>query len=103
MAQLDYRTRAISSLSTDDTDSEDSCDSSAALPGRRKSMSFVAVRSALYQLTCFSDFKTEKLGSGFFAEVFKVKPRDLELRFVSAFSRAAVRAFDRSRTTARER
>ena len=73
MAQFDYRTRTISSLSTDDTDSEDSCDSPTTLSGRRKSLSFMAVRSALYQLTCLNDFKTEKLGSGFFAEVFKVK------------------------------
>ena len=72
MAQLDYKTWATSSLYNNDMDSEDSCDSSAPFPRRHKSMSFVAVRSAHYQLTCLSDFKTEKLGSEFFSEVFKV-------------------------------
>ena len=40
---------------------------------RPRSASFVAVRSALYQLTRLSDFKTEKIGAGFFADVFKVE------------------------------
>ena len=39
---------------------------------RPRSASFVALRSALYQITCLSDFKLEKIGSGFFADVFKV-------------------------------
>ena len=52
-------------------------------------MSFLAVRSALYQLTCLSDFQTEKLGSGFFADVFKVKLGE-EPYFVSAFHHLSV-------------
>ena len=42
---------------------------------RRKrpcSASFVAVRAALYQLTRLNDFRAEKIGGGFYADVFKV-------------------------------
>lgn len=40
---------------------------------RPRSASYIAVRSAVYQLTSFSDFETEKIGAGFFADVFKVR------------------------------
>ena len=36
------------------------------------SASYIAVRDALYQLTRLSDFKAEKIGGGFYADVFKV-------------------------------
>lgn len=39
---------------------------------RRRSASYIAVRDALYQLTRLSDFKSEKIGGGFYADVFKV-------------------------------
>ena len=39
---------------------------------RPKSASYVALRSAVYQLTSMADFKLEKIGSGFFADVYKV-------------------------------
>ena len=39
---------------------------------RLKSRSFEAVKSALYQLTRLNDFQTEKIGAGFFADVYKV-------------------------------
>lgn len=39
---------------------------------RPKSASYVALRSAVYQLTSMADFKLEKIGAGFFADVFKV-------------------------------
>lgn len=41
-------------------------------PNRRKSTSFLAVKEAVYQLTCLNDFVCEKLGAGFFADVYKV-------------------------------
>ena len=40
---------------------------------RPRSASFIAVRSAVFQLTSLSDFKLEKIGSGFFADVYKVR------------------------------
>ena len=42
--------------------------------GRKRpcSASYVAVRSALYQLTRLNDFRHEKIGGGFYADVFKV-------------------------------
>ena len=40
---------------------------------RPRSASFMAVRSAVFQLTSLSDFKLEKIGSGFFADVYKVR------------------------------
>ena len=40
-------------------------------PRRRRSSSYIAVRSALYQLTSYSDFTTQKIGAGFYADVFK--------------------------------
>lgn len=39
---------------------------------RPRSASYVALRSAVYQLTSLADFKLEKIGSGFFADVYKV-------------------------------
>ncbi len=39
---------------------------------RPKSASYVALRSAVYQLTSMADFKLEKIGAGFFADVYKV-------------------------------
>ena len=39
---------------------------------RRRSSSFMAVQSALFQLNYISDFDVVKIGEGFFAEVFKV-------------------------------
>ena len=39
---------------------------------RPRSASYVALRTAVYQLTSMGDFKREKIGSGFFADVFKV-------------------------------
>ena len=46
-----------------------------AQPPRRprpRSASYVALRSAVYQLTSMADFKREKIGAGFFADVYKV-------------------------------
>ena len=46
------------------------------LRGKRRprpcSASYIAVRAALYQLTRLSDFRAEKIGGGFYADVFKV-------------------------------
>ena len=39
---------------------------------KRRSSSFVAVQSALFQLNCLEDFDLEKIGEGFFARVYKV-------------------------------
>lgn len=39
---------------------------------RPRSASYVALRSAVYQITSLSDFMLEKIGSGFFADVYKV-------------------------------
>ena len=39
---------------------------------RPRSASYVALRSAVYQITSLSDFSREKIGSGFFADVYKV-------------------------------
>ena len=39
---------------------------------RRRSSSFMAVQSALFELNYISDFDVVKIGEGFFAEVFKV-------------------------------
>ena len=39
---------------------------------RPRSASYAALRSAVYQLTSMADFKREKIGAGFFADVFKV-------------------------------
>lgn len=39
---------------------------------RPRSASYVAVRSALYQLNSLGDFKREKIGGGFYADVYKV-------------------------------
>ena len=36
------------------------------------SASYLAVRAALYQLTRLSDFRAEKIGGGFYADVFRV-------------------------------
>ena len=40
-------------------------------PRRPRSASYIAVRAALYQLTSFADFSTQKIGAGFYADVFK--------------------------------
>lgn len=39
---------------------------------RPRSASYVALRSAVYQLTSLADFTLEKIGFGFFADVYKV-------------------------------
>lgn len=39
---------------------------------RPRSASYVALRSAVYQLTSMADFQLEKIGFGFFADVYKV-------------------------------
>ena len=39
---------------------------------RPRSASYIALRSAVYQITCLNDFNREKIGSGFFADVYKV-------------------------------
>ena len=39
---------------------------------RRRSSSFVAVQSALFQLSCLEDFDLKMIGEGFFAKVYKV-------------------------------
>lgn len=41
--------------------------------GRPRSASYVALRSAVYQISCMNDFTREKIGSGFFADVYKVR------------------------------
>ena len=51
----------------------DSSDESSYSPNRRKSTSFLAVKEAVYQLTCLNDFTCEELGAGFFADVYKVR------------------------------
>ncbi len=48
-------------------------------PNRRKSTSYLAVKEALYQLTCLNDFICEDLGAGFFADVYKVSRSQLWL------------------------
>ena len=49
-------------------------DGASRRQARPKSTSYEALRSALYQLTRMADFKVEALlGSGFFADVYKVK------------------------------
>jgi serine/threonine protein kinase len=42
---------------------------------RRRSSSFLAVQSALFELNYISDFDVVKIGEGFFAEVFKATHR----------------------------
>ena len=39
---------------------------------RPRSASYLALRSAVFQLTSMSDFKREKIGAGFFADVYRV-------------------------------
>ena len=53
--------------------SNDSYDSRPTPKIRPRSMSFLAVRQAVFQLTCLNDFTLEKIGAGFFADVYKVR------------------------------
>ena len=50
---------------------------------RRRSSSFLAVQSALFELNYISDFDVVKIGEGFFAEVFKVVAVSLLLDYVA--------------------
>lgn len=59
-------------LSPTNSDSDDSDYSPRTRKARPKSTSFIAVRDAVYQLTCLNDFTRERIGGGFFAEVYKV-------------------------------
>ncbi len=63
--------RDMNASSQEDLDSS-SGDQNIYSPNRRKSTSFLAVREAVYQLTCLNDFSCENLGAGFFADVYKV-------------------------------
>ena len=51
--------------------------------GRPRSASYAALRSAVYQITSLSDFTREKIGSGFFADVYKVYVRVLDMNIAS--------------------
>lgn len=66
--QDNFETEAIDSSNTSESDDS----SPKMLRSRRTSTSFLAVRDALYQLTCLNDFTSQKIGGGFFADVFKV-------------------------------
>ena len=59
-------------LSPSNSDSDDSDYSPRIRKARPKSTSYIAVRDAVYQLTCLNDFTRERIGGGFFAEVYKV-------------------------------
>lgn len=61
---------AVLSPSTSDSDDSDYSPKTRKL--RPKSTSFIALRDAVYQLTCLNDFSREKIGGGFFADVYKV-------------------------------
>lgn len=74
-------TESVFSPASSDS-SDDSSDSQRTPKTRPRSMSFIAVRQAVFQLTCLNDFTLEKIGAGFFAEVYKVCCRNLELQFV---------------------
>ena len=67
--QDDFETEAVDSSNTSESDDS----SPKMLRSRRTSTSFLAVRDALYQLTCLNDFTSQKIGGGFFADVFKAR------------------------------
>ena len=54
------------------TEDSASLDGSTKKRLRPMSASYTALRSAVFKLTCLSDFTKEKIGSGFFADVYKV-------------------------------
>ena len=73
--------RIESFLSPCTSDSDDSDYSPKMRKLRPKSSSYIALRDAVYQLTCLNDFNREKIGDGFFADVYKVTPRGSERAF----------------------